>query len=82
MFKKFTFFDRRKPLLIEKMPTIPLTELYNGLVTVPGMKPRKFSSSCQAGHITLFISKQSQFFMKDLLLAWKTYFVSILKMKI
>lgn len=54
MFTKITFFDRRKPSLIEKMPAIPLTELYNGLVTVPEMKSRKFTSSCQAGHIAPF----------------------------
>ena len=39
LFTKITFFDRRKPSLIKKMPAIPLTELYNGLVTVPEMKP-------------------------------------------
>lgn len=65
MFTKITFSDRRKPSLIEKMPAIPLTELHNGLVTVPEMKPRKFSSLCQTGHIAPLFSKQRQFSVQD-----------------
>jgi len=54
MFTKITVFDRVKPSLTAKMPTILRTELYNGLVTVSEMKPRKFSSPCQAGDIAPF----------------------------
>jgi len=69
MFTKFTFSDRRKPSLIETTPLISLMELYNSLVMVPGMKSRKFTSSCQTGHIDPFISKQSQLLVKDVSLA-------------
>lgn len=79
MSTKITFFDRRKPSLIEKMHAILLTELYNGLVTVPEIKSRIFSSSCQAVHIALSFSKQSQFSMQDVSVAWKAYFESLLK---
>lgn len=79
IFTKITFSDRRKPSLIEKMPAIPLTELHNGLVTVPEMKPRKFSSLCQAHHIASLFSKQRQFSVQDVSLVWKAYFESFQK---